>query len=414
MTPDFGCSARKVLVTPSFIPENRNFDDFEGDFEAVTDDFRDICRPLGLVAADVVPGSHEQFVGHVDWLSMSQTHEGCHLPRINDGAVIRVNADGECEHTTLKAFQVEGSFDSSCYLRCDGSKVDFIGNPSRWGRPDNVFGYTFSECVLIINGILADKGLPPFTPGNKSYRLSKGGGKGEIKHHWSGATISRLDITQNYITGSPEQAHSFLRWLSTQKLGRKQTKVYGDCTTVDFGAGSKRYYFKVYNKGVELLKHSKAKDADGFKKERLEEIDRIANWVTEQGLVRAELTIKSKALHDLNCYYLGDIDMSVIEAEFKRHTQVFERADAEHDFLSELPRATLATYRMWQAGDDLRAKMGKSQYYAHRKALLPFGVDIAIPSSVVRFEPKTRVITLASATPPDWYQFLPVRNLRAA
>lgn len=416
VTPDFTSAHRKVLVTPSFFPENRNFDEFEGVVEPVEQAAKNLFKPLGLVLGTVVPGNHAQHVGHVDYLAMRQSHEGANLPRINDGAVIRINAEGEHENTTLRAFQIAGSFESSCFLRCDGETVDFIGNPSRWGRPDNVFGYSFSECLVIVNRILVEHDLPPFTAGVRSYRLNKGGGQGEVRHFWTGATISRIDITENYATGSPEQAHSFMRWLSTQKLGSKKTKSYADYETVDFGAGSKRNYFKVYNKGIELLKHNKAKpETDSFQKQgRLESIDKIAQWVSEQGLVRAELTVKSKALHDLNCYYLGDLDMTVIEAEFKRHTSVFERADAEHDFLSELPRATLATYRMWQAGDNLKIKLGKSQYYAHRNKLLPFGIDIAIPSSVVRFEPKTRVITLSAVTPPDWYSLPSVRELRAA
>ena len=106
--------------------------------------------------------------------------------------------------------------------------------------------------------------------------------------------------------------------------------------------------------------------------------------------------------------------MKVIEAEFNKCAEVFTRANAQMDDLEHLPRATLAVYRMWQAGDNLKEKVKKSQFYAHRKALLPFGIDIAIPSNVLRFEPPTRVITLSAMTPPDWYSLPPVRHLRAA
>jgi hypothetical protein len=123
--------------------------------------------------------------------------------------------------------------------------------------------------------------------------------------------------------------------------------------------------------------------------------------------------LKSKALHDLRCYYLGELDMNVIEVEFKKHASVFERATAEVDSLAELDGKTLAIYRLWQAGDDVKAKIPKSSIYRYRKALLPHGIDIFIPSNVIRFEPKTRVITLSAAVAPDWYD-LPSVSRQAA
>jgi hypothetical protein len=95
--------------------------------------------------------------------------------------------------------------------------------------------------------------------------------------------------------------------------------------------------------------------------------------------------------------------MNVIEAEFKKHSSVFERANAEIDSMATLDAKTLSVYRMWQAGDDLKGKFSKSGLYRYRSALLPHGIDIFIPSNVIRFEPKTRVIALSAAVAPDWY-----------
>ncbi len=58
---------------------------------------------------------------------------------------------------------LEGSFDSRVEVRCDGHQVEFSGNISRYGRSDNLFGYTFAGSVERINELLKTLDLPPFT-----------------------------------------------------------------------------------------------------------------------------------------------------------------------------------------------------------------------------------------------------------
>lgn len=407
--PDFGAQNRKVLVTPSFFPTSGNFCGFEGTPRT------SVLFPSVFVSKYVPEPktvTHAHTLGHIDWITIRQSHPGEALPVLSDGCVMAFDADGAVQNTTLKRFAVTGSYDSKCYVRCDGHTVEFSGNPARWGRMDNVFGFSLGQSIQIVNGILSGLGLPAFSAGDSYETQNK---TGEFLRVWTGATISRLDITQNYLTGSADNANFFLRWLAGQKLKSKKTNFYGDYSTVDFGRGSKRSYFKVYSKGVELLKHSKARaETDTFEKmDRHENLERLAQWCNDSGMVRAELELKSKVLHDLHCYYLGELDMNVIELEFKKHTSVFERSTAEVDSMAYLDAKTLAVYRMWQAGDDVKSKYSKSAIYRFRAALLPHGIDIFIPSNVIRVEPKTRVIALAAATPPDWYQFRPV-GLKAA
>jgi hypothetical protein len=411
LAPDFGPQNRKVPVTPSFFPKNGNFRGFEPVPNASVLFGSRFDKP-GSVLAPIA--NHVQTFGHIDWLTIRQSHQNlpASLESMSDGCVMVFDSDGSVERTTLKRMEVSGSYDSKCYVRCDGSTVEFTGNPARWGRMDNVFGYSFGQSLQIVNQIVSGLGLPPFTAGDDFETINKAG---EVVKVWTGATISRIDLTQNYLTGSPDDANHFLRWLAGQKLKSKKTNFYGDHSTVDFGRGSKRSYFKVYNKGYELLKHSTTvTDVSTIQKaDRADSIEQIANWCQQHGMVRAELELKSKALHDLRCYYLGELNMNVIEHEFKKHSSVFERANAEIDSMAELDGKALAVYRMWQAGDDLKVKLSKSALYRHRALLLPHGIDIMIPSNVIRFEPKTRVIALSAAVPPDWY-CLPSVNLKAA
>ncbi len=399
VAPDFGEQSRCGHVTRISFPTLGNF----RSFEPSNSDVLRVNYLCQSVPVSSVLAQHEQSIGHVDWLTMKQSHDA-DLPVLANGCVMSFDVDGSVEYTTLKTFEVLGSFDSKCYVRCDGHTVQFSGNPSRWGRKDNVFGYGFGQCLHVVNDIVMSVGLPPFTAGRSTETIGK---TGVVSRIWTGATISRLDITENYITGSSDDAHHFLRWLAGQKLAQKKTSFYGDHSTVDFGRGSKRNYFKVYNKGIELLKHSKSKSEsdDIFKHGRDVHIDKLANWCNENGLVRAELELKYLSLFDLKCHFLGDLNMSVIEAEFRKHTVVFERSnkDAEIDVMSDLDHKTLSIYRMWQAGDFVKGKFSKSALYRFRSKLLPYGVDILIPNNVSRLEPKIRVIRLATAVMPDWY-----------
>lgn len=101
-----------------------------------------------------------QMVGFTDWLSIYQRHYRNDLPKVSDGAVMRIDKHGEVDTVTLKKSRIEGSHESAVFIRCDGETVWFEGNVSKWGRPDNLFGYTFLQCLEIINGLLQRHGLP--------------------------------------------------------------------------------------------------------------------------------------------------------------------------------------------------------------------------------------------------------------
>jgi hypothetical protein len=70
-------------------------------------------------------------------------------------------------------------------------------------RPRNVFGYSFLECLVKTNRILGDLGLPHFSEGQRFITNFKG----EPRSVWTGAIITRLDMTQNFQTGSAKDAY---------------------------------------------------------------------------------------------------------------------------------------------------------------------------------------------------------------
>lgn len=344
-----------------------------------------------------VPPTKTQLVGFCDWISIYQRH-GSGQPVLCDGAFMRIDKHGETVNTTLKKLRVEGSHETAIFIRCDGETVWFEGNVSKFGRQDNVFGYSFRQCILRINALLSEHGLPPFTDGERYITNFKG----EPRSVWTGAMVTRVDMTQNFSTGSKENAYYFMRYLAGQQASRLKTGTHGEGETVDWGRGSRSIYSKAYLKGPELRKHSQSEDYLGH----------LADWCDSVGLVRFETTYKATWLHRHGCHYLGGFDMKQLELDFEQRKEVLTRQSVEVEDLTVLPKAILGTYRMWQSGDDISSKLKKSQFYLHRKALLPFGVDIAIKSNVSQLKPRTRVIMLGPVTPPDFYELPTIERKR--
>lgn len=356
------------------------------------------------------PVTKVQLVGFCDWVSIYQRHYSGNLPKVCNGAVMRIDADGQVESTTLKKLQIEGSHETSVFVRCDGETVWFDGNVSRWGRPDNVFGYSFRQCLQIINTLLQTLGLPPFSEGERYISNFRG----EPRTMWTGARVTRVDVTKNFSVGSKENAYHFMRYLQGQQASRLKTGTYGEGETVDWGRGSRYLYYKAYLKGPELRRHMGRAPVDDtmFKPPPDPYVVQLADWCDSVGLIRFEMTFKATKLHDMGCSHLGGFDMKQIEIEFESKAEILTRASADVDLVTELPKAVLSTYRMWQAGDDVTQKISRATFYRHRRELLPFGVDIAIKSNVVQFQPKTRVIQLGPVSMPDFYELPPIERKR--
>lgn len=394
-------------IFPEILPPD--FDPAEGDVPVtrllrLTDETNHPKNPLSSAIKS-------EATAFIDWVSMYQAHGG-NLPKLSDGFFIRLDAEGLHESTTLKKTRIEGSYESAVFVRCDGVTVWFEGNVSKFGRTDNVFGYSFGECMARINALLGTLGLPPFTAGVKG-EFGK-----DCKPGWTGARITRLDVTRNYATGSAENAHHFMRWLSGQQASRIKTGTHGAGETVDFGRGSREIYSKAYLKGVELTKHI-TKNKVGILPHLSKPIPssylaNLASWCNDVGLVRFETTYKSTFLIKHNLQYLGGFDMTRLINDFDQRNEILFRSTSDIDELTHLDTKLLSVYRMWQAGDDITSKYSRATLYRYRAKLLPYGVDIAIKSNVIKFEPKTRVIKLGPVSQPHFYDLPSPTSIRLA
>ncbi len=170
----------------------------------------------------------------VDWVSVSQYHGG-DLPEIV-GSLNFKNLDEDAPIESAGPRQYRGSHDSSLQVKAHNGWVRVSGNPSRWNRPDNLFGYDLDECMAVINDHLSTLGLPPFTvgvpvsPDRNERRASVGlasidgetvDGMGEGEPiAWSGAAFSRIDLCQNFAAGSEFLARLAMRSYQARAVAR--------------------------------------------------------------------------------------------------------------------------------------------------------------------------------------------------
>lgn len=343
-----------------------------------------VTRPFFLTGENDAPF-------FIDWLTITQVHPGAGLPAVDSGCVIACDTDGTLAWKTVKAHKHEGSWETSLMVKCDGERVTLSGNVGRFGRPDNLFGFGLSECLRRMAAVLEHYSLPPFTAGNR-IEISKQRGS-DVAYAWSGARISRIDLTGNFETGSSAAAHALLQYLGAQHAGRQTGRVLGSGETVDWGAGSKRQYWKAYIKHLEMKRHECARPE-------------LVEHCAERGIVRFEGTIRSNTLTDIGAAFLGDYErgfgMGQLIKLFTEHTEVLQRPTRTTDDLDDLPRHLRATARDYLAGMDLTRVMKTATLYRHRSALLPYGLDIFV-RNVTPFQPRVQVINVQPAAVPAWY-----------
>ncbi|WP_423824058.1 phage/plasmid replication protein [Salinisphaera sp. SPP-AMP-43] len=341
----------------------------------------------------------------VDWLSVSQDHQaGCSVL----GADFVIHTDPESGQVTrehIVGYQHQGSHDSSLRIRSDGYRVEISGNPSRYNRPDNVFGFkTVNECMALYNELLRDLGLPEFTKGHGLDRAKSGTVKVV-----DGARFSRVDLAWNYEAGSSANVAHALRGLSASSRRGSAFLVGKDGMVY---SGAKDYVrVKYYDKAKEMQSHSRkacAKD---------ETRRTVQAWAESVGLLRFEVELGRKYLleHQMNGWIMWDDERAqAIAAGYdKVRDMTFATTDYQHiaddlenRFEFKPGRALKAQHAAlaWLAGEDLRQSMSKSAFYRVTADLRLVGVDVRAPCNVAALPVRVRVVDLSAAQVPSWYE----------
>lgn len=328
----------------------------------------------------------------IDWLNASQRHSG-ELPIVGDG--VRLTGDsfeevevenqkfvvvrpGETFRYSVPSKQVKGSHDTSLRVRSDGNTVILSGNPGRFGRTDNVFNYGIEETFCKASDVLADFGLPAFTPGECRTKSSVSERDRDLGlfTEWTGALIRELHATCNLSAGNEALAKEYMNYAAGLRASRIAKGVYGD-ETIIFGKLStkKKPIHKaivVYRKAEEMLAHAKGDEAKKAVKASPE-----YQLARDTGLVRVECKWGSHFLRDNKLRFMGEATMAKIISIYQRETAFLFDAhpDRAVRLVSELPTKVRLAALAWMRGDDLRQLMSRATYFRVVKALRDFGID---------------------------------------
>jgi ketosteroid isomerase-like protein len=398
-----------------------------------------------------------------DWLSCWQQHDPDQYPDYVGGRVISIEGScglnrsyvvdrdtgelseqwaiagsDEVEFNTAKFEAHKGSFETTVMIRMVGGKVEVRGNPSAYGRIDNLFGLSMDECFAIYNGILRKLGLPEFSGGVERKNFQKWNTVTEsYEASYDGAHITRLDLTENNAVGLGNVSH-YHRWLAQQKLYRsgpndEQMESFArwNFDTVYTSVSKNWLNVKHYDKSAaleertlpEYMKKLKAAHRDGkitrgdiftLYKEAEDYLLKLAEWCAELGVTRHEISMRNRwfAQHQgLGWWIPGQTEDALTDVMEKEKEKIAMRAIVyQEQSYDNLTGAEYKALNQWKKGEDVKTLISKSTFYRLRSAILEkTGHDIAARpvanNNAADFRPvyfQVRPLSLQCA--PAWYQ----------
>ncbi|PTB88220.1 hypothetical protein C9927_04610, partial [Pseudidiomarina aestuarii] len=197
----------------------------------------------------------------IDWLKCYQDFD-FDLPYIGETSeAIFDTLTGEILHEKQPTQRVTGSYSTSIAVRISGRRITVDGNPSRYGRIDNLFGYTtIEECISVFNNLLLSLGLPPFSRCTQIFRSQTPDGKRTVTTS-NGCTVQRIDITTNFSVGEGNEL-AFIKSLATQRIKNSIPNLHTNGFTVDWlskKGNASGTYQSFYGKHNEIELHQKSK-----------------------------------------------------------------------------------------------------------------------------------------------------------
>ncbi|MDX1751476.1 MAG: phage/plasmid replication protein [Methylophaga sp.] len=369
----------------------------------------------------------------IDWLTIEQDF-GFQLPILSDVAYQRIHIEtGEGSSLSQPTFQHKGSFCDTISVSIRGSILRVSGNPSRWGRLDNLFGLpTVDAAVAVYNQILAPMGLPAFSKNTRVTPTQTAEFK-RARLVGDGAIIKELHITSNRAVGAGN-TDDYIAGISTLNYRNSVPRLHSNgksCDWLSKRGNAHLIYPTVYDKANEMQLHaaSKIKNAFGEQSDEYKYIQQIIDYCASVGVVRFEQKLKSRFLQRENLHFWGLSDYSLLTKLHSDFIHIDEKLSVTAmDFetisekllstgIVETTRAanTTAMYAIqWMHGHHF--DFDKSQVKTHRARLRKIGIDIAQRCNVSKFSPvfvtACREVAVSDCPVPTWYR--QANHLRAA
>lgn len=351
-----------------------------------------------------------------------------------------ISGSDEIEFDTAKFGHARGSFETTIMIRMVGGKLEVRGNPSAYGRLDNLFGVGVDDGIGIYNSILVSLGLPEFTQGEIRI-LDWDKEAQQFKQEYSGACITRVDLTVNQSVGMG-RVRDYNRWLAGQKLSRSSPddKALEKFAQWDFETvyTSNSVYWinsKHYDKSAALenltlpeymKKLRKAARAGTIQKSEvrtlyLEAEDyllKLAEWCAELGIVRSEWSIRSRWFQQhvgMGFWKPNVCESELLDVATKEREKISMRAVVHQaESYDNLTGSEYKALDRWKKGEALKVNAGGSMsdttFYRLRSSIMKkTGHDIAarptVKASTTEYRPvyfQVRALSMAQA--PVWYQ----------
>lgn len=387
----------------------------ESPYQLVKNDHGSRAPRRVAVSNTATPSQVRENAGRIsiDWLTVHQTHP--QAPKVGDSVLLFCDLEtGEVRSECIKGLQHRGSHDSSLQVRCDGRRVEVSGNPSKWGRFDNVYGHvTVEACIEVYNEVLRSLGLPEFEDFEQRTAVAPFQYQRSDAVAPSGPVITRVDLCRNWAAGSAASARSIVAALSSVVRMGKCGWLSPDGNTVAWGIGSRYVYSKYYLKGPELRRHPGADP---------EYNSQLADWCDTVGLVRQEVSLKSMLLKKNGLDRPGAWSRdggSVVELlidEYSQHRQCGASTSSYDDLFRVLRESGVPMSRARAAQTALQAylngfrfvvgeNISRSAFYRLRADVRAAGVDIAAPLNVATLPVRVRELSLSPAAAPAWYRW---------
>jgi len=398
---------------------------------------------------------------HIDWLNVWQQFEPADYPDYIGGRFFSVEGcahlqsstavdpfsgeriEGwllagaeEIEYQTARFAQHRGSYETSIFVRMVNGRLEVRGNPSSYGRLDNVFGVSLDEGIAVYNSILRGLGLPEFTEGEVERHWLQGEEK--FVERYTGAHVTRVDVTQNYAVGMGN-VRRYHQWLAKQKIYRSAP---GDSDLEKFAAwdyetvvpSTSKYWVntKFYDKGAQIedvllpeygrkLRRAAAdgriakSDVRPLLMEAEAYLLNLAEWCATEGITRGEWSYRSRyfAQHQgLGYWQPGETESALYERVAEEMEKIAKRAVVHQaDAYSSLSASEYRWLDQWKKGVNVKGEVPERTFYRVRSAILKkTGHDIAArPVEAQReadFRPVFfRVRPVRSSDAPKFYEF---------
>ena len=359
-----------------------------------------------------------------DWLTIEQDF-GYQLPIIGNVAYQRIFIEtGEASSLSQPAYSHKGSFCDSVLIKISGSVLKMSGNPSRWGRLENLFGLrSIDNCVDVYNKILSELDLPQFTKCTKLLHRTPKGSK--IESFSDGAIIRELHITTNRCVGRGN-VNDYLAGLSMLNYRYSVPRLHSNGQSIDWlskNGNAHLIYPTVYNKSHELELHSVTKIKNKFGENSIEfkYLKDVIDYCRKNGVVRFEQKLKSRFLTRENLHYWGLSDhtrLEILQNEFLDLDKKLTVNSMDFETISEQLLRCGVVYSIrsanitamyaiqWMHGQTF--DFGKTQVKTHRARLRKIGIDIAQRCNLAKFSPvvvrEIREVNVTDCPIPDWYQ----------